>query len=274
MKQQLTRWSLTLGLVSTLALAPPAKASILDNPFFQVLGLVIVWSGNAGATPQAHDFVLMTTSGSPGPDLIAGDGVTVVTGSLVQGVDPLAGDTSIMDIVTPVTPATYTDVDSNGYMNAGDTLTSFEMDATTDVDLGTAVRHSFYVASNDAFEIHADSSAAAGPFLTTGAFAALTRADVGWTISVDITGTDSGFTYGTGAQDPDGGGGGISGVTDLSGFDPVALAYTATRGTALAVGTILSQSVRFDAEYSLLGYDLSDGTGTVEAHVLYTIYVP
>ena len=43
--------------------------------------------------------------------------------------------------------------------------------------------------------------------------------------------------------------------------------------------SIADQSVRFDAEYTLVGssgagYDLSDGSGVIETEVVYTVFVP
>jgi len=55
--------------------------------------------------------------------------------------------------------------------------------------------------------------------------------------------------------------------------------FTGNQRTALAPGSIIDQSVRFDAEYAiaaanLQGYDLSLGTFDFEVEVVYTVYVP
>ena len=53
--------------------------------------------------------------------------------------------------------------------------------------------------------------------------------------------------------------------------------FAGTERTAASAGNIVSQSVRFDASYTLgsvAGYDLSQGAGSVEAELAYTIFIP
>ena len=57
----------TVALVSTPG---AAKASVLDNPFFEILGLVIVAGYDGATAPVVGDFVL-GVGGSP--DLIGSD---------------------------------------------------------------------------------------------------------------------------------------------------------------------------------------------------------
>lgn len=249
-----------------------ANASVIDSPFFQVLGVVVVWGGTSATdqTPIVNDFVLLTpASGSAGADLIGNtgdvDGYTIVTGSL----DPLDGVGGSL---------TVTDNNSDGVLDAGDSLAAFGIDNTTDID-GLVGSHnsSFYVASNAAFDIYAE----ADPVVATGDWSGnVDLEDISYefgpalTAGVPTTGTQGTVNYGANAQDP-------SSATQptLATLDDVAGAPTkvfdgATR-TASAVGSLASQSVRFDASYALDdGYDLSMGVGSVTTDVVYTIYVP
>jgi len=86
---------LLAGGAAAIVTASTAYASILDRPFFQVLGVVIVWGadGMDGTSPVASDFVLLTpASGSAGVDLIGANGATVITGTLdaidADGINP------------------------------------------------------------------------------------------------------------------------------------------------------------------------------------------
>jgi len=149
------------GVVASL-MASTAYASVIDRPFFKVLGVVVVWGGTdfdqtGNATPLVSDFVLLTpSSGSEGADLIDGDVYSVITGDLdpVEGVasfDPTTGETS---------GGTFTDNGTTGVLDAADTLTAFGIDGDSDVGAGLVNSHtsSFYVASNAKFDIFAETS--------------------------------------------------------------------------------------------------------------------
>ncbi len=104
-------------------------------------------------------------------------------------------------------------------------------------------------------------------------------ADIGYSLAVNTTSaTDGTITWGANAQDPHSGGTGVvAAVTDLDDLNASTAVFTGNQRTAASVGTIASQSVRFDATYTLggaTGYDLSMGAGLIEADVTYTIFVP
>lgn len=280
-KTTLKKLALATGVAAAIA-APVSQASIIDHPFFRVLGVVIVWGGTSttSTTPVVSDFVLMTpASGSAGADLIAADGRAVITGTL-NGAPAVSTDGSILSITNPLGAApTFTDNGTTGFLDAADTLTAFTLQNSTDVDLSNSqVEHSFYVASNTAFEIQA----VASNLNVTGDFStgtALTLADIGYSLAVNTTSaTDGSITWGANAQDPHSGGTGIvATVTDLDDINASTAVFTGDQRTAASVGTIASQSVRFDATYTLggtTGYDLSMGAGLIEADVTYTIFVP
>ncbi|WP_371398318.1 hypothetical protein [Fretibacter rubidus] len=280
--------------VAVSLMASTAYASVIDRPFFQVLGVVVVWGGtdfdeNSGTAPVVSDFVLLTpATGTAGADLITGDVYSVVTGSL----DPISDSgtavdgTATFDPVTGETSGgTFTDNGTAGVLDAADTLTAFGLDATTDVSGGLVGSHnsSFYVASNAAFDIFAQSSnvVATGDFLTDG----LDDENISFAMSIETSGTDGGLAFGGAtAQDPSTGGTGVVATIDsLDDMSTQTKVFDGGQRTAAAPGSLTEQSVRFDSVYTLdsdtgtagvQGYDLSMGVGTLQADVTYTIFVP
>ncbi|MEP1230628.1 MAG: hypothetical protein ABJG88_08120 [Litorimonas sp.] len=284
--------ALASGVVASL-LAGTAYASVIDRPFFQVLGVVVVWGGtdfadNGGTAPVVSDFVLLTpASGSAGADLIAGDVFSVVTGSLdsISGSSTGADGTTVVDPITGATTGgTFTDGGTTaGVLDAGDTLAAFGLDANTDVAGGLVASHnsSFYVASNAAFDIFAQTTnvVATGDFGTNG----LDESNISFAMDITVAG-DDGLAFGTNAQDPSTGGNGIEAAIDsLDDLNTQSKVFDGGQRTAASVGNLAAQSVRFDSVYSLdsdtgtagiQGYDLSQGVGTLSADVTYTVFVP
>ncbi len=284
--------ALASGVAASL-LAGTAYASVIDRPFFQVLGVVVVWGGtdfaeNGGTAPVVSDFVLLTpASGSAGADLIAGDVFSVVTGSL----DPISdagtavdGTAAVDPITGQVSGGTFTDGGTTaGVLDAGDTLTAFGIDAATDVASGLVGSHnsSFYVASNAAFDIFAATTnvVATGDFDTNG----LDESNISFDMSVTVAG-DDGLAFGANAQDPSTGGDGVVATIDsLDDLNIQSKVFDGGQRTAASAGNLAAQSVRFDSVYSLdsdtaaagiQGYDLSQGVGTLSADVTYTVFVP
>ena len=262
------------GALATI-IGAPAQASIVDNPQFRVLGMVIVWGADGtGAAPVVSDFIIDSAAGAGDADLIAGDVNAVVTGTLTPTSASVGGATSIVDGAGTVLQS------STGVLDASDTFTAFNLEADTDIAVDDlAQSSSFYVASNTAFAINATATAT-----TEDGF---TLADIGYTLGVTQTGND-GLAFGSAAQLPGGAsltdpadGREISGVNTaintLAAMNGSAPVFTGTQRTAGAVGSIAEQSVRFDATYTLggaNGYDLSQGAGEVEANVVYTVFVP
>jgi len=279
------------GMTASL-LASTAYASVIDRPFFQVLGVVVVWGGtdfdeNGGVAPVVSDFVLLTpASGTVGADLIAGDVYSVVTGTLdpISDSGTAADGTAVFDPVTGETSGgVFTDNGTAGVLDAADTLTAFGIDATTDISGGLVGTHnsSFYVASNAAFDIFAQSSnvVATGDFLADG----VNDTNIAYAMSVNVAG-DDGLAYGGNAQDPSTGGMGVVAAIDsLDDMSTQIKVFDGGQRTAASVGALAAQSVRFDSVYTLdadtgtagiQGYDLSMGVGTLQADVTYTIFVP
>ncbi|GGX59103.1 hypothetical protein GCM10011309_05810 [Litorimonas cladophorae] len=282
------------GGVAASLMAGTAYASVIDRPFFQVLGVVVVWGADDAATaaPVVSDFVLLTpASGSAGADLIGGQNVnTVITGSLtpVDGTGPAASGTATNPVTGATSGGALTDAAGvgAGILDASDSLSAFGIDGSTDVSgLTSSHTSSFFVASNAAFDINA----VAGGLAKTGDFAADTDIgleDISLKMSFDTTGvanTVGGLTYGANSQDP---GAFVGGVETATGTDLSVVAaagatglkvFDGTQRTAATPGSLADQSVRFDNVYDFggaSGYDLSMGSGTISAQVTYTIFVP
>lgn len=293
--------SLCLG---ALAAATSAQADVVDRPFFQSQGLVVVWGDtqfvqSPGFAPIVSDFVLLNpaSSGTAGDDLIDSDVYVVRTGTLNpisnthtsgdagNNPNPISGQTS--GGVYADNGAYYT---ASGILSATDTLTTFGMDASTDTSASIAPVHntSFFVASNAVFDIFAQAS----NVVTTGDFAVngFDGSNIGFDMSLDLGGSDTlqfsaaTLPYGSNAQDPSTGGSGIvAAVNDLGDMSTEIKVFDGGQRTAAALGTLTEQSVRFDNVYTLdmdasvpgvQPYDLSSGIGIISADVTFTIFVP
>lgn len=273
------------GVVASL-MASTAYASVIDRPFFQVLGVVVVWSGDADGAPIANDFVLLTPAGTA-TDLIGGngavDGVTVVTGSL----DRITGTSGAAD----PDAAAYNPAAGTGVLDASASLSAFGIDASTDIGAGLVGSHnsSFFVASNAGFQIQAVVSnvQATEDFDTLGFDENFISFDMSVTDTGDVV--DGGPAFGAASWVPhtgaDSATNGVNPTIETLGdigttSTPV---YNASRRTAETPGTLMAQSVRFDNVYNLDSdpttagvqpYDLSMGVGTLSADVTYTIFAP
>lgn len=254
---------------STAAVSAPANASIIDRPHFKVLGVVIVWAANDadGSVPIATDFVIGDASDT---DLISQDGRTVVTGSLTPTADAASVASSGFDRML----LNGTELgDGDGEISAADqdvnNFAPFSVAGATITGDALTYDSSFYVASNTAFGINAEiqSSSVSGDF---------DLSDVGYAFTSTQSGND-GLAFGANARDV-GASGTFSAPATLDAFaaGPNQI-FESTERTADSAGNLASQSVRFDAEYTLgaaTGYDLSQGAGSVEAQLAYTVYVP
>jgi hypothetical protein len=280
---------LMAGGAAALMVGSTAYASIIDRPFFKVLGVVVVWGSDGvngtSDAPVVSDFVLLTpATGTAGADLIGGaalDGATVVTGTLDAIIDTDVNNDGTTAAVNPVSGGadngTFADTGATaGVLDATDSLSSFGIDAGSDVGAGMSNTHksSFYVASNATFDIFAESSnfVATGDFLTDGILA---MANISYDMSITVSG-DDGLAFGANAQNP---GTPVATGSDLSDYGTAASVFTGTQRTAASRGALAAQSVRFDNTYDLddatgLGYDLSMGSGTIQADMVFTVYVP
>lgn len=295
----MTRWvkisSALLGTALLAGLMTPAfmtaSASVLDRPFFNARALVVVIGAtedetNGGTAPFVVDFALLdqTPSGTEAFDLISGDGFVVNANS---GFDPghdFSGGATRIDINGEISGGNFGnpgggDID---YLEATDTLSAFELDEATDINVRQARNVSrFLVASNVPFDIFVESS----DLTRSGDFTALDYENIGFRALINRTGGSGVGRWGVNAQNPAIGGNGIDDtLNDLGDFSssPVKL-FDGGRRTARVPGTLLEQAVSFNIRYSLNAnadggvdndYDFALGSGTIGAEVSYTVYAP
>lgn len=256
-------------LVASAAAVTPANASIIDRPHFKVLGVVIVWAAEdaTGATAMATDFIIDNDAGSADTDLIGGtdvDGRTLVTGELTA--TPDASSTAGLGSVLSIEESDGTVLATADTDNA----TNFSPFDVTDASLtsdGLEYESSFYIASNTVFNIVAEATEVeqSGDFELS---------DIGYDLGVTVSGTDGTLTFGGNAQDPNGT---FPAVANLAAMGPNTSVFEGVDRTAATAGSIVDQSVRFDATYTLGSggaYDLSQGAGEIKAEVVYTVFVP
>ncbi len=260
----------SLGLYAAL----PSLGSVIDRPVIKVEGVVIVWGAdNTSTTPIASEFII--EDGGASTDLIAGDVFTVLTGTLDALDESYANDAGATLRIRRIADGPNQDTRANGdrVTDASDSFTAFELDATTDVrTIRSEIESSFYVASNKAFSIDAISSAVGDP-----ADLNLIRLRM----RITRSGSDAGLAFGGSAQFPHTINTRRAGVQHnnyrrLSLMTGGYNIFNGNRRTALSLGSIAEQSVRFDQTYrwNTGNIDLADGVFNVEAEVEYTIYIP
>ncbi len=263
-----------LAICGALCAVLPSSGAIIDRPFMKVDGVVVVWGADISSnTPIASDFII--EDGGASTDLIAGDVYTVLTGTLDALDDTYPLDAGATLRIRRIANGPNQDTGANGdrVTDASDSFTAFELDATTDVrTIRSEIESSFYVASNKAFSIDAVSSTVGNP-----ADLNLIRLRM----RVTRSGNDAGLGFGSAAQYPHTGNTNRSGVQHnnyrrLSLMTGGYNIFNGNRRTALSVGNIVDQSVRFDQTYrwNTGNIDLSDGVFDVEAVVEYTVYIP
>ena len=254
-----------------------ANAGVVDKPTFKVGGLVVVWGAtSAGNDNVVSDFYLL--DGTNSTDLIGGADVDGTADAVVTG--------DLLSITDATTAVSFTDNADAGVLNAADVLSTFGLDADTDVTAGggTALQGQFFVASNTAFTIKADVSNVANTFVADTSGDRPTLADVAFEMNMDQTGTVNGLSYGANAQLP-GTAADFTSYASLEALDTAAdpVVFSGTQRTAATPGNLAAQSVRFTTLYTLdtdateagtQGFDLADGTGELSAEVTYTIYNP
>ncbi|MEO9971648.1 MAG: hypothetical protein ABJG15_17765 [Hyphomonadaceae bacterium] len=260
-----------------------SQAEIVDNPAFNIENMVIVWSADElGNAPIVTDFVIRT-GGAASADLIEDDAFTVVTGTLDSTNNNPGTGGFPLDFTGSPTGDFNTDTNNNGVLDAGDSLSPFQLDADFSVNASTP-RSSFYVASNSAFSISAEvTDVEVDPVFTGFSNAFLDLVDVLMEVApVGAARTDGGFTYGSAAQPPHSGGeqAGFSTPVDLLDLlNTPTTVFAGNQRTAATPGSIADQSVRFDVSYPLVGatvtgYDLSLGVVDFGVTVEYTVFIP
>jgi len=272
-------------------LGTQAHASVVDRPFFNAQALVIVIAAtedeaNGGVAPVAVDFALLTpsSSGSAAPDLIGVDGFVFNQNRGFDAGHDFSGGATRLDIENQLSGGSFQNRSGGDgdFLEATDTLTSFGLDAETDVNTFRSRSLSrFLVASNAPFDVYSQAS----NLTTTGDFTAMDYSNIGFRPNLNTSGGSGVGRYGDNAQNPSIGGTGIdtslNDLGDISG-GPTKM-FDGGQRTARVAGTILEQAVSFNIRYALSGtadaganngYDFSQGVGTIGADVTYTVYTP
>ncbi|MEM1086792.1 MAG: hypothetical protein AAGH90_03620 [Pseudomonadota bacterium] len=264
-----------LACMGSVMACAVSSAMTTDTPKFKVDGVIIVWAGDqTGTAPVVSDFIV--GQGQSAPDLIAADARTVVTGTLEPTENATAAGGMPFVITNTTSGDINTDTDGDGRITEADAFTPLGLQDITDARVDASRQSSsFYVASNTAFNIDAVSS----PPGTFRDFILLNI--IRLNLSSTITDTDDGLNFGSSAQAAHTGGpdSGFAAETTLWNLRFAQTLFNGNQRTAASPGSIVDQSIRFDAEYAiraanLTGYDLSLGTFDFTVEVTYTAYAP
>lgn len=164
--------------------------------------------------------------------------------------------------------------DGDGYLDAGDSLSAFTLNPTTDVmlaDDGKNYSHSFFISSrNTKFSVRALAAIAnsTGDFNNT-----LSLEDIQLTTSFRRRGNDGGLSFGgltnvSGiSTDP-----GIENLNDLSGVPATLFEFDRRSGIRQRSGDLNEQTIRLDFLYEVPAYDLSMGIGSFNVDVVFDFY--
>ena len=270
-----------LAVAALCLVVAPARADVVDSTRFRIDGAVVVWAADpTSGVPIVADFVIDTGTGnsaatSGDADLIAGDLMTVVTGSLEPADENVANRQGAPLIIQrPVGTGNFlTDTNSDGVMDADDSFSAFRLQGSSDVNTRRMeIYSSFYVASSVPFRI--DSIATPIGATTPDQMNRMRAYLDGVTVS-----GDDGIAFGSAAQLPNSGG--PTSGRRLNGwrFSQMLTPRNIFRGnqrTAASRGTLADQSVRFDFRYRYNSgnIDLSDGAFEAEAEIIYMVYIP
>ncbi len=266
-----------------------ASASILDSDFFcRTYGCVMisdgfgtdiydVWRFAGGGTVPVGS-ILIPWTGNPIQGFGSVDIVETGTTTPIPTSLPAAGNgTQLAVDGSGMGNISIIDNNSNGYLDASDSLTAFSLTNTTDIVYqDNTLPHSVYLTSrNTAFDMRARSSTDS---TSSDYGATVSLSDVSFGVSITQSGTDAGTSYGSRANN--GGFSAIGGINDLGDF--AGGAYTAIALFTNAAGIrnqsdnannhVYRQSLRFDMSYGYPALDLSQGAGSIQFRVEYAPY--
>lgn len=281
---------LLLMVATGLSVNSFSHASVLDNDFYcRTYGCVMM---SDGVGTDVYDVFIFATGGTVaiGNPLIswtgnpingAGTVSPVETGTItpVPATLPGAGNGTRLAIDTTGNGAgdiVIADNNSNGYLDAADTVNAFSITGSTDIAYqANIVAHSFYLTSrNTAFDLRARSfvNSAVADYGT-----AIGLPDVSFAVSTTQTGNDAGVSFGALANN--GGFAPVAGINDLGDltgvYTPIALFNNANgirQNPDNANTHVYRQSIRFNMNYGYPTLDLSQGDGTIQFRVEYTPY--
>jgi hypothetical protein len=265
-------------------------ASILDSDVLcRTYGCVMI---SDGFGTDVYDVYRITGGGT----VPVGSALIPWTGNPIQGVGAVniveTGTTNPVPISLPIASngtqlaidsngdslgnLLISDNNSNGYLDAADSLTAFTMTDVTDVVFqDNTLSHSFYLTSRSTrFEIRARATVDSA---SSAYGSAVSLSGIPFGISITPSGNDAGVSYGSFARTANFSA--VPGVNDLSdlsaGYTPIAL-FTHPQGirrrTDNANNHVYRQSIRFNMNYGYPALDLSQGEGAVQFRVEYAPY--
>ncbi|MEO1321787.1 MAG: hypothetical protein AAFV59_02145 [Pseudomonadota bacterium] len=285
--KRLVSTSLKRALIACVAAlsAPHASASWLDSDFYcRVYGCVVVHDGfsfdvydnyvfaTGGTVPVGGQMIPWTGNPFQG----AGGVNPVITGTRTEGFHtvPLQDQSVILGIDTDgdgVPDRLPTDGNSNGFLDAGDSLDPFNVSLSTDlVAADTSAQRSFYLSSRTDFYLTAEARLI-GPGDNFNTANLLNR--IAFDYGVTRSGVDDGMAFGADTRNGNyiRSLGPAETVGDLFGTPTQIMEFrNAIRFRDAA--DLPSQSVRFDYVYGFGGYDLSMGDGHLQYELEFDFY--
>ena len=281
-------WTSLKGLLlsaGALLSAPGASASWIDSDFYcRVYGCVVVLDGFSfdvydnfvfatGGTVPAGDRMIPWTGN---PFQGAGGVNPVITGTRNEGFHtvPLEDQSVLLGIDTNgdgIPDRLPNDGNSNGFLDAGDTLDPFNVSLSTNlVAADTSAQRSFYLSSRTDFYLTAEARLI-GPTDNFNTANLLNR--VAFDYGVTRQGVDDGMAFGADTRN----GNYIQSLTnidtvgDLFG-SPTQIMEFRNDIRLRNAADLPSQSVRFDYVYGFADYDLSMGDGHLQYELEFDFY--
>jgi len=270
-----------LGLSASLT----ANASWIDtDTLCQSYGCVVIHDGVSFDVYDKFDSSTGTiiSVGQPlirrlsNPILGAGSVNPVITGSLDEGLSaaPLQDQGAILGIDTNgdgIGDRFPLDTNNSGFLDAGDSLDSFEITSSTNIVTGsTSAQRSLYITSTTDFYLTAQVlSNLTSPGLGTGSG----LAGMGFTYRIQRNGNDDGMRFGRSARK------GrtfrlirsVNTLADLA-VAPVQIIEFRRAIAKKRTASLPDQSLRFDYVYDFGSYDMSMGNGDLNFEIEFDFY--
>lgn len=258
-----------------------AQSSFLDNDFWcRTYGCVVVHSGAGSDIYDNWQFAsnsCCVPAGSPMIAFSTNVPGTNLTGTLTDSTTdrPTALDSNILGISQNGTTVTQTLTDDgDGYLDAADSFTAFEVNTITRLLFdpnGRQYSHSFFITSrNTRFSLRATSSItnATGDFAST-----LNLDDISLNTRFTQTGSDDGFNFGSATNVNNISNAiGINDLGDVTAPATTVMNFNRNAGIRAGNSTISNQVIRLDFLYTLPTYNFSMGTGSMEAQVVFDFH--
>lgn len=273
-------------LAAAAMMGPPAaNASWIDSDFYcRVYGCVVVHDGfsfdvydnyvfaTGGTVPAGGQMIAWTGNPFQG----AGGVNPVITGTRTEGFHavPLEDQSVILGIDTNgdgVPDRLPNDADSDGFLDAGDTMDPFNVSLSTDlVAADTSAQRSFYLSSRTDFYLTAEARLIGGD---DGFNTANLLNRVGFDYGVTRSGVDDGMAFGADTRNGNyiRSTGNAQSVADVFGAPTQIMEFQNAIRLRNATG-LPSQSVRFDYVYGFADYDLSMGDGHLQYELEFDFY--